>query len=114
MVGALFAEDICRASPYELWHSPQSRHDHTFTYPSFVSLGDEHPDTLTSMNNLAATNAALGRAKDAGTLHEKVLELRTRALGDEHQIRVGLIDNAISIAKGCGHPRIDTGCVCCK
>src|SRR5947207_1935573 len=47
-------------------------------------LGDEHPDTLTSMNNLAGTYGALGRTKDAAALQEKVLEAQERILGDEH------------------------------
>ena len=47
-------------------------------------LGEDHPDTLTSMNNLAATYWALGRTNEAAALHEKVLESRKRTLGEEH------------------------------
>ncbi|KAF8165745.1 hypothetical protein B0H34DRAFT_251302 [Crassisporium funariophilum] len=41
-------------------------------------LGDEHPDTLTSMGNLATT------LEDGEELQMQVLEIRKRTLGDEH------------------------------
>ena len=44
-------------------------------------LGAEHPDTLISMNNLAATRRALGDAEGARQLHEDALEVRRRVLG---------------------------------
>jgi len=46
-------------------------------------LGKEHPDTLTSMNNLALTYSDLGRTNDAMALQETVLEVRRRILGEE-------------------------------
>ncbi|MCH8028683.1 MAG: toll/interleukin-1 receptor domain-containing protein [Candidatus Dadabacteria bacterium] len=47
-------------------------------------LGEEHPDTLASMNNLAGTLGAQGDLKRARELQEKVLETRKRVLGEEH------------------------------
>lgn len=47
-------------------------------------LGAEHPDTVTSMGNLATTYSALGRHREAEDLEERVLEIRTRILGAEH------------------------------
>jgi tetratricopeptide (TPR) repeat protein len=47
-------------------------------------LGDEHPDTLTSMNNLTATLRAEGDLAGAREKQEEVLEIRRRILGDEH------------------------------
>ncbi|UEM21100.1 toll/interleukin-1 receptor domain-containing protein [Skermanella mucosa] len=47
-------------------------------------LGDEHPDTLTSMNNLAETLRAQGDHGGAWALEKPVLALRRRVLGDEH------------------------------
>lgn len=47
-------------------------------------LGDEHPDTLNSMNNLAETLNAQGDFAAARTLQEKCLEIQSRTLGDEH------------------------------
>lgn len=47
-------------------------------------LGEEHPDTLTSMNNLGITWWALGDNAGSRALQEHVLSLRRRVLGDEH------------------------------
>jgi hypothetical protein len=47
-------------------------------------LGEEHPDTLTSMNNLASTYWNQGRWKEAEKLGVHVMEIRKRVLGEEH------------------------------
>jgi Flp pilus assembly protein TadD len=47
-------------------------------------LGEEHPDTLTSMGNLAITYWAQGRTAEAAALQEEVLEKQKRLLGEEH------------------------------
>ncbi|QQP93747.1 tetratricopeptide repeat protein (plasmid) [Skermanella sp. TT6] len=47
-------------------------------------LGAEHPDTLTSMSNLAETLRAQGDHGGARELQEQVLLLRRRMQGDEH------------------------------
>ena len=47
-------------------------------------LGEEHPDTLVSMNNLASSYSDLGRRTEALGLGEKVLEMSKRILGEEH------------------------------
>ncbi|KAK7016816.1 hypothetical protein R3P38DRAFT_3561726 [Favolaschia claudopus] len=47
-------------------------------------LGEEHPDTLRSMNNLASTYSNQGRWSDAEELEVKVLEARKGLLGEEH------------------------------
>ncbi|EMD63677.1 hypothetical protein COCSADRAFT_118835, partial [Bipolaris sorokiniana ND90Pr] len=47
-------------------------------------LGDEHPDTLTSMANLASTYWNQGRWKEAEELQAKELGICSRVLGDEH------------------------------
>lgn len=47
-------------------------------------LGDEHPDTLTSMNNLAVTLSDQGDLTGAREKQEEVLEITSRILGDEH------------------------------
>ena len=48
------------------------------------TLGDDHPDTLTTMNNLAATLRNQGDLAGARALQEQVLEARRRVLGEEH------------------------------
>ena len=46
-------------------------------------LGAEHPDTLTSMHNLALTYSDQGRWKEAEELGVQIVEM-TRVLGAEH------------------------------
>ncbi|KAH7492902.1 Tetratricopeptide repeat-domain-containing protein [Fusarium oxysporum f. sp. albedinis] len=47
-------------------------------------LGEEHPDTLTSMANLASTFWNQGRWNKAEELFMRVIETSLRVLGDEH------------------------------
>ncbi|KAI2956395.1 hypothetical protein CBS147324_10941 [Aspergillus niger] len=47
-------------------------------------LGSEHPDTLTSMANLASTYWKKGQWKEAEELDVQVMELRKQVLGSEH------------------------------
>ncbi|KAL0929533.1 kinesin light chain [Colletotrichum truncatum] len=47
-------------------------------------LGNEHPSTLTSMANLAATYRNQGRWKEAEELEVQVMETFKRVLGEEH------------------------------
>jgi hypothetical protein len=47
-------------------------------------LGAEHPDTLTSMANLASTYRNQGRWKEAEELEVQVIETRKRVLGEEN------------------------------
>jgi hypothetical protein len=47
-------------------------------------LGAEHPDTLTSMTNLALMFWNQGRWKEAEELEVQVVETRKRVLGAEH------------------------------
>jgi len=47
-------------------------------------LGQEHPDTLASMNNLASMRKALGRNNKALELIENCLRLRKQRLGLDH------------------------------
>ncbi|RYC82197.1 hypothetical protein BFJ63_vAg14905 [Fusarium oxysporum f. sp. narcissi] len=47
-------------------------------------LGDEHPDTITAMNNLAATLSDEGKLDEAASMMKEALEKMQRILGDEH------------------------------
>jgi hypothetical protein len=47
-------------------------------------LGDEHPDTLTSMANLAFTLQSQARPEEALALIERCFQLRQRVLGERH------------------------------
>ena len=57
-------------------------------------LGEEHPDTLTSMGNLALTYWNQGRWKEAEVLEVSVMEMRKRVLGEEHPSTVTSIANS--------------------
>ena len=48
------------------------------------ALTDEHPDTLTSMNNLASTYWRQGRWKEAEELFVQVMQSSKKGLTDEH------------------------------
>ena len=47
-------------------------------------LGDEHPNTLCAMSDLAVSYSNIGQTKKAMQLREQTLELRKRIWGDEH------------------------------
>lgn len=47
-------------------------------------LGEEHPDMLTSMSNLASTYSSQGQWKEAEVLEVQVMETRKRVLGEKH------------------------------
>ena len=59
-------------------------------------LGDEHPDTLTSMANLASTYWNQGRWKEAEELEVQVMETRKRVLGEEHPSTITSMANLAS------------------
>jgi hypothetical protein len=56
-------------------------------------LGEEHPDTLTSMANLASTYRNQGRWKEAEELDVRVMETRKRVLGEEHPDTLASMNN---------------------
>jgi hypothetical protein len=56
-------------------------------------LGEEHPDTLASITNLASTYGFQGRFKEAEKLETQVLETKKRALGEEHPVTLASMVN---------------------
>jgi tetratricopeptide (TPR) repeat protein len=65
-------------------------------------LGDTHPDTITSMNNLAGLYKSQGRYGEAEPLYTKALQLCEKVLGKEHPdtITTGLNYISLLINKG--------------
>jgi len=59
-------------------------------------LGQEHPDTLTSIANLASTYRNQGRWKEAEDLEVLVMETSSRVLGQEHPSTLTSIANLAS------------------
>jgi tetratricopeptide (TPR) repeat protein len=56
------------------------------------ALGEEHPDTLASMDTLAGVLAGHGRLDEAEPLARRALEIRRRVLGPEHPESVEAMD----------------------
>ena len=48
------------------------------------TLGEEHPDTMRAMGDLAISYRSLGKYADAEKLDVKVLDMRNRLLGEDH------------------------------
>ena len=62
-------------------------------------LGDDHPDTLDSINNLALLLKAQGEYDRALPLYEDCLEKRKRILGDDHPHTLYSIQNLARLLK---------------
>jgi tetratricopeptide (TPR) repeat protein len=58
-----------------------------------VELGPDHPDTLTSANNLANCYGDLGRHDLSMTLHQETLERRKATLGRDHRDTLASMDS---------------------
>ncbi|PXF55240.1 MAG: hypothetical protein C4B58_15175 [Deltaproteobacteria bacterium] len=65
-------------------------------------LGTEHPDTLTSMNNLAALYQSQGRYSEAELLYKQALQLREKVLGKEHPNTLGSMNNLAALYRSQG------------
>jgi len=66
-----------------LYPKAANMHKRTWDQKKAV-LGEEHPDTLTSMANLASTYSNQGRWKEAEELGVGVMKTTKRVLGEEH------------------------------
>ena len=56
-------------------------------------LGDDHPYTLTSMNNVAEIRRVLGDLPGAQALHEQTLAARRQHFGDDHPDKMNSMNN---------------------
>ncbi|KAM0539953.1 hypothetical protein ACHAO7_011667 [Fusarium culmorum] len=56
-------------------------------------LGDEHPDTISAMSNLAITLSDQGKLDEAASMMKEVLEKRRRILGDAHPDTITAMSN---------------------
>jgi hypothetical protein len=65
-------------------------------------LGEEHPHTLTSMANLAATYRNQGRWKEAEELEVQVMQMCKKILGEEHPDTLTSMANLASTYKNKG------------
>ena len=55
-------------------------------------LGENHPDTISAMNNLATTLNDLGKYEESLELKKQVLEKRTEILGENHPDTIGAVN----------------------
>jgi hypothetical protein len=74
-------------------------------------LGAEHPHTLTSIGNLAATYENQGRWKEAEELEVQVMETRKRDLGAEHPDTLMSISNLAATYRIQGRWKEAEGCL---
>ncbi|KAJ9133892.1 TPR-like protein [Pleurostoma richardsiae] len=65
-------------------------------------LGEEHPDTLISMNNLALTFWNQGRWKEAESLNVQVIKTRKKVQGEEHRDTLTSMGNLASTYRNQG------------
>ena len=67
-------------------------------------LGDDHPDTLASINNVGYLLQVQGMLDQAEPLYREALERRRRVLGDEHPDTLTSINNVGYLLQGQGKP----------
>ncbi|PNH03036.1 Nephrocystin-3 [Tetrabaena socialis] len=65
-------------------------------------LGTEHPDTATSISNLASCIHAQGRYAEAEVPYQQALELRRQLLGEEHTDTASSMDDLAGCIKAQG------------
>jgi Tetratricopeptide repeat len=61
------------------------------------ALRKEHPDTVTSVNNLAIVLQDQGKYEKAETMNRRVLKGNEKALGKEHSNTLTSIDNLAGV-----------------
>ncbi|KAH8658626.1 hypothetical protein BGZ60DRAFT_507289 [Tricladium varicosporioides] len=66
------------------------------------ALGDDHPDTLDSMNSLAEVFRRQGKYIEAERLQWQTLELRKQVLGDDHPNTLDSMSNLAVVFRGQG------------
>jgi tetratricopeptide (TPR) repeat protein len=82
---------------------PEARHLYERALEAMTRLlGEEHPDTLGSLQNLAGTLDAQGDLPGARRLFERALEARTRLLGEEHPDTLNTLQNLAATLKAQG------------
>nr|CDP26075.1 Putative kinesin light chain [Podospora anserina S mat+] len=65
-------------------------------------LGKEHPDTLTSMNDLALVLYSQGKYEEAAKIHRQELQLSEKVLGKEHPGTLTSMNNLASVLNSQG------------
>ena len=66
------------------------------------SAGKEHPDTLTSMNNLATVLSSQGKYEEAEEMHRQELRLSETVLGKRHPATLTSMNNLATVLRDQG------------
>jgi len=69
------------------------------------TLGPEHPETATSLNNLGAVHRAMGANEDAQARFEQAFKVRQAALGPDHPYTAASLHNLAAMALVFGDPQ---------
>ncbi len=67
------------------------------------TLGPEHPDTATSLNDLASLYQAQGRYEEAEPLYQRALSICEKTLGPEHPDTATSLNGLASLYQAQGH-----------
>ncbi|KAF2258231.1 TPR-like protein, partial [Lojkania enalia] len=67
-----------------------------------VTLGEEHPDTLNSLNSIGLVLVWQGKFKEAEAMHQRALQANKRVLGDDHPSTLTSIANLASTYRNQG------------
>ncbi|KAF9016087.1 hypothetical protein BDP27DRAFT_1378774, partial [Rhodocollybia butyracea] len=73
-------------------------------------IGEHHPDTLVSMNDLALTYHALGKLESAQNLGEEVLVLNKKVIGEHHPDTLAPGQRIVSLVASGGTGKTQTVC----
>jgi tetratricopeptide (TPR) repeat protein len=65
-------------------------------------LGEEHPDTISVMNNLADILGDQGKLDEAAAMKQEVLAKRRRILGEEYPSTISAMNNLAITLSGQG------------
>ncbi|KAH0565005.1 hypothetical protein GP486_001603 [Trichoglossum hirsutum] len=71
--------------------------------PEEKVLGEEHPSTLNSMNNLALVLRQQGKYEAAEKMHRRTLILRKKVLGEEHPSTLASMNNLAEMLRQQGN-----------
>ena len=67
-----------------------------------AELGDRHPNTATSLNNLAGLYDSQGRYAEAEPLYQQALDIRQAELGDRHPNTANSLNNLAALYRSQG------------
>jgi hypothetical protein len=62
-------------------------------------LGEKHPSTLNSMNNLIIVLQQQRKYKEAEQMQRQTLDLKEKVLGEEHPLTLNSMNNLISVLR---------------